>query len=74
MVVHLCAPWLLQRSQPLPRALPHTTLSPRQPHPAHLQPVIAQDRVQAVLAVLELPATDHVDGVESLPQAEEAAW
>lgn len=37
------------------------------------QPVVAHDRVQAAFTVLELPAADHVDGVESLSQAEEAA-
>lgn len=52
---------------------PDHLVLPRWPHPANSQPVVAQDRVQAVFAVLELPAADHVDGVESLAQAEEAA-
>ena len=53
-----------------PRPAPGSLASPRNPHS---QSVVAHDRVQALLVVLELSAANHVDGVKSLSQAEEAA-
>lgn len=61
--LHLPAP-------PRPAPPPGSLAPPRSPHSLS---VVAQDGVQALLVVLELSAADHVDGVKSLSQSEEAA-